>query len=164
MRKLPQVLTEAEFKRLKEKVKNPKHKLAFDLAFGCGLRISEVVKLRQDDFDKETGQLFIRQAKGKKDRYVPVPKKLDKYFYLLPIGCTMRNLQIAFKRAVKRAEIKKDLHFHSLRHSCATNYLKKGWGLKYVQELLGHSDISTTGIYLHVTPGELKKKMDDTWG
>lgn len=162
-RKLPQILTEKEFSKLIQATHKEHHKVAFQLAFFCGLRISEVVKLKPEHIDKGRGMLFIKQAKGGKDRYVPYPKKLAYKFSALPISCGVRALQIAFKLAVKRAKINKDLHFHCLRHSCGSILLQRGMDTRRIQQLLGHERLETTQIYTHVTPEDIKKQMDQIW-
>ena len=81
----------------------------------------------------------------------------------MPIGCGIRALQKAFKRALKKTNITKDAHFHTLRHSAATHYLSKGMNIRQVQMLLGHSRIDTTTIYLHVNPEDVKNKMEEIW-
>jgi integrase/recombinase XerD len=162
-RRLPVVLSLEEFTKIMEVTKNQQHKLAFSLGFLCGLRISEVIKLKPDDIDYDRRLMFIREAKGGKDRYVPIPEQFTKRLKLLPIKIGIRALQFAFKRNVKKAGITKDVHFHTLRHSCATYYLSKGMNIVQVQQLLGHSNISTTTIYLHVSPDNVRESMDNIW-
>ena len=163
MRKLPQILTEDEFNQVLKVTKQPHHRLAFKLAFLCGLRISEVVKLQPKDIDYNRKLIFIHQAKGGKDRYVPIAPPLKRDLRILPFKCGMRALQTAFKQKVKKAGIDKDLHFHSLRHSSATFYLRKGMDLQQVQVFLGHSNLSTTSIYLHADPADIEKKVSEIW-
>jgi len=109
--------------------------------------------------------LHIREGKGGKDRYVPYPRQLEKSLSGVPIiKCGVRALEYAIKKSVKGAKINKDIHYHSLRHSSASYYLSKGMTLREVQQLLGHSRITTTGIYLHTSPEDVKKRMGDIWG
>lgn len=167
--RLPQTLSEEEFGKIIKAAYKEEHKIAFQLGFFCGLRVSEVVKLREEHIDKTRQQLFIKEGKGSKDRYVPYPKRLSSRLKYIPLNFSntrsgIRSLQIAFKKAKKRAGITKDVKFHSLRHSCATLWIRKGKSVKHVQQLLGHTNLSTTSIYLHVTPEDLKKEMDDIWG
>lgn len=161
-RKIPDVLTETEFKKILDETQSPKHRLAYLLGYFCGLRVSEVVKLQPDDVLRGEGVLHIRQAKGHKDRKVPYHKGLVKHFSILPLGIGARTLQIAFLRAAKRAGIKKNyLKFHCLRHSYATNYRNKGGDMKNLQLNLGHASISTTmDIYTHTTVEDRKKEYD----
>ena len=158
-RKLPETITEEEFLKLLKAVKKKHHKLAFILGFyGC-MRVSEIVNLKPEDVDRGQRLIRIKQAKGKKDRNIPIPPQAVRGLSLLPIKCGVRALEIAFKN-YSRKVLKKDLHFHTLRHSGATYYLnKKGWSTRQVQQLLGHSKIQTTEIYTHVTPQDLIDKM-----
>ncbi len=164
MKKLPVILNVEEFNSILKQTKSPHHKLAFKLAFLCGLRISEVIKLNKNDIDRTRGMLHIRQAKGKKDRYVPIPPPLRKSLKYIPIKCKKRSIQMAFSDKVFRAKIPKNVSFHTLRHSCASYYLSKGMDIKQVQQLLGHSRITTTEIYLHTNPEAIKNKMEEIWG
>ena len=161
--KLPNVITEKEFIQLMKACKNKKHKLAFSLGFFCGLRISEVLKLTPDDIDYNREMIFIRQGKGKKDRYVPIPKPLRRGLKGLPVKLCSRSLQIGINKLSERV-LKKRIKFHTLRHSAATHYLSKGMNIRQVQQLLGHSRLDTTMIYTHVSPDDLKNSMDDIWG
>jgi len=160
--KLPDIITIEEFNRLISKTKKPEHKLAFKLGFLCGLRISEVLKLKQEDIEKERGFLHIRQAKGKKDRYVPIAKPLIKDLKHIPIKIKRRALQHSISK-ISEEILNKRIHFHTLRHSGATFYLNQGMNLREVQQLLGHSRIDTTTIYTHISPIDLKNKFNDLW-
>jgi integrase/recombinase XerD len=162
-RKLPVVLNEEEFLAVLKNAKTKSHKLAYKLGFLCGLRVSEIVKLQPSDVDHGRRMLFIRQGKGGKDRFVPFPERLSKELGGLPVGVGKRALEIAFKKSVKKAGIMKDLHFHNLRHSSATYYLSRGMNIVQVQQLLGHSRIDTTTIYLSVSPDNVKNAMDEIW-
>ena len=170
---LPKVLGEHELERMFRSVPNLKHKTILLTAFSCGLRVSEVTRLKVRDLDMERLQVFVERSKGKKDRYVmlsPVLKDvLTRYVsiykrspqdYLFegqepgtPYGT--RSAQIIFNRAVKAAGIHKDVTFHALRHSFATHLLEKGVDIKYIKDLLGHFDIKTTERYLHVAREKL---------
>jgi len=161
-RKLPKVITIEEFNKIIEQTKKLEHKLAFKLGFLCGLRISEVLKLEKKDIDKGRGYLFIRQAKGKKDRYVPIAKPLIRDLKNIPIKIKRRALQHAISKISEEA-INKRIHFHTLRHSGATFYLNSGMNLREVQQLLGHSRIDTTTIYTHISPSDLKDKFKALW-
>ncbi len=158
MKKLPVAIDKEEFAKLIQKTRKDKHKIAFLLGFGAGLRVSEVVKLEPRDIDFKKRSILIRQAKGSKDRVVPVPKSFaPKHLKLLPIKIGARALQYAFRGASKRAgllEIKPELHFHSLRHGFATNCIANGVPLHHVRTMLGHSNISVTNVYLELNPKE----------
>jgi integrase len=161
-RKLPQVITLEEFEKILERTKKQEHRLAFKLGFLCCLRISEVLNLKQEDIDKNRGYLFIRQGKGKKDRYVPIAKPLEKDLKHIPIKLKKRALQHSINK-ISQETINKKIHFHTLRHSGATFYLSKGMNLREVQQLLGHSRIDTTTIYTHISPSDLQNKFKELW-
>ena len=164
-KKLPVAIDEEEFTELIKHTKKAHHRLAFLLGFASGLRVSEITKLEPRDVILNERKIFIRQAKGSKDRIVPVPigfktKQLD----LLPIKCSIRALQIAFKRAAKSSgllETKPTAHFHSLRHGFASNAVKKGIPLHDVRTLMGHSNISTTNVYLELNPTQALKNYEE---
>lgn len=159
MRKIPEVITEEEFLRIFKKTRQKHHKAAFLLGFyGC-LRVSEVVNLKPENIDRGQRIIRIKQAKGSKDRNIPLPKQCVRAVSQIPMKCNIRALQIAIKNYGKKV-LDKDIHFHTLRHSGATHYLnKKKWSTRQVQQLLGHSKIQTTEIYTHVTPEDLIEKM-----
>ena len=159
MTRIPETITEEEFLKLLRAVRKKHHKIAFILGFyGC-MRVSEVVHLRQENIDRWQRIIRIKQAKGGKDRNIPLPPQAVKGLSHIPVKCGARALQIAFRGYSKKV-LAKDLNFHSLRHSGATHYLnKKKWSTRQVQQLLGHSKIQTTEIYTHVTPEVLIEKM-----
>jgi len=141
--------------------------------YACGMRVSELINLKINDLDFNEKIGHIKQAKGRKDRIFNIPeflfldlkKQVEKqkeingeYLFTGPKGkLSSRNLQKIVSSATKRAEIKKDAHCHTLRHSFATHLLEDGIDIRIIQELLGHSDISTTQIYSHVSSAMLKK-------
>jgi len=170
-RKLPTVLTKEEIKRMIEVTKNPKHRLLIELAYGSGLRVSEVVKLKLKDFDFENKSIFVRQGKGKKDRKTILPENLitriKEYFtenngdkFLFPSyknsHLSIRSVQKIVKTSAKLAKIDKNVYVHALRHSFATHLLENGFDLKQISELLGHKRLETTQIYLHTSAEYLK--------
>jgi integrase/recombinase XerD len=170
---LPKVLGETELKRLFNGLQNKKHKAILFTAYSAGLRVSEVVNLELKHIDRSRMQLFIKNAKGKKDRYVMLsPLLLDilsnyyktckpqptKYLFEGPEPGTpysASSMQKIFQTARKNAGIHKSLTFHSLRHSFATHLLEKGVDIKYIRDLMGHFDIRTTARYLHVSREQL---------
>jgi integrase/recombinase XerD len=168
---LPIVLSRVEIKTLIEAIQNPKHKLIISLAYGAGLRLSEVVKLKVQDVNWEELTIHLKNAKGKKDRITIFPEKIkdelrnliasrnpDRYLFESERGgrLTERTAQKIFERALREVGIKKPATFHSLRHSFATHLLETGTDVRYVQELLGHANIRTTQIYTQVTNPRLK--------
>ncbi len=169
-KKIPEVLTIEEVKKLIDVVENPKHNLILKLMYGCGLRVSEVVNLKGNDMLFDEGLIHIKLAKGKKDRFVKIPEsiknKLESYLkiyfenYLFPSQrggkLTTRTIQMILKNVRKKAKISKNVHPHTLRHSFATHLLENGVDLRLIQKLLGHSDIKTTQIYLRVSNASIK--------
>jgi integrase/recombinase XerD len=171
-KKLPVVLSVQEVRSLINAYNNPKHKLMIELSYGCGLRVSEVVNIRIKDIDFDRHTITIRQSKWKKDRQIPLPhtllSKLEIIYndswsddYLFPSQqwwkLTTHSIQLIFHQWCKRIGIKKDVTFHSLRHSFATHLLEQGTDIRYVQTLLGHANIRTTQIYTHVMQPVLDK-------
>jgi len=172
-RKLPTVLSKEEIKKMFENFFTKKSKLMVSLIYAAGLRVSELVNLKVDDllFDEKIGH--IRQSKGKKDRVFNIPSFLIQdlknqaetqknnnrvYLFTGKKGkLTSRNLQKIVEKVTLRAGINKKVTPHTLRHSFATHLLENGTDLRFIQSLLGHSDISTTTIYAHVSAAQLKK-------
>lgn len=163
---LPVVMTRQEILRTIDVLKNRKHKLMISLAYGAGLRVSEAVSMRVRDLDFERNLLTIRQGKGGKDRLSLLPAKLIRdlrnfcagrqthdYLFESERGgkLSSRTAQKVFENALQRAGITKAATFHSLRHSFATHLLENGTDIRYIQELLGHSNIRTTQRYTQVT-------------
>ena len=153
MKKLPYTITEDEFLTMIKRVKNPKHKLAFMLGFYAGMRVSEIIKLQPENI--ENGFIHILSGKGKKDRDIPIPKPLSKGLSHLPIDMSRQALHKAIKKYFPMA------HMHTLRHSGASYYVNdKDMDVMQVKALLGHSDVKTTQIYIHVRPQDLKNKFE----
>ncbi len=158
--KIPEIITEEELMKVLKRSK-PHHRMAFVLGFYGAMRISEIVGLKIEDINRETKIIRIKQGKGSKDRNIPIPPQAVRGIRQIPIKCGIRALEIAWKGKSKKF-LKKDTHFHILRHSGATYYLNvKHWSTRQVQQLLGHSRIATTEIYTHVTPQDLINQMWD---
>jgi len=172
-RRIPEVLTKEEVKKLLNALDTSKSKLMLSLIYACGLRVSELTHLKILDlkFDEKIGH--VRQGKGKKDRIFNIPdflfndlkeqseKQKDKKEEYLFTGnkgkLTERNLQKIVQKASVRAGITKNVHTHTLRHSFATHLLENGVDIRHIQVLLGHSSISTTELYSHVSAESIKK-------
>ncbi|MBI2638435.1 tyrosine-type recombinase/integrase [Candidatus Peregrinibacteria bacterium] len=170
--KLPVILSRDEIARIVASMENRKHRTMIALAYGAGLRVSEVVRLKIRDVALGELILHIKNAKGGKDRITVMPAKLRNDFAILMAGketndyvfsserggrLCERTAQKVFGHALKKAGVMKQATFHSLRHSFATHLLENGTDLRYVQELLGHSNINTTQIYTQVTNPMLKR-------
>lgn len=179
---LPRLLSEQDLKKLFKALSNKKHKVMLMAAYSAGLRVSEVVNLKLSDIDSNRMQIFIARSKGKKDRYVTLspflldllkayyreydPKPREYLFESEQRGGAYpaRTVQAIFANARIKAGITKKVSFHSLRHSFATHLLEKGTDIKYIKELLGHSDIKTTERYLHVSKNaaqQIRSPFDD---
>lgn len=170
-KKLPEVFTKDEVKRILATIQNVKHKLLLGLMYSSGLRVSEIVNLKVKDLDFGGRGLKVRQGKGVKDRITILAfkvagvlekyvknKKSDDYLFESSRGgkLTERSVQKVFVRALKESGIKKLASCHSLRHSFATHLLEGGTDIRYIQELLGHKRLETTQIYTKVTSGKLR--------
>lgn len=159
-KKLPAFLDEKIFVTLMENMISVHHKVACLLAFESGLRISEVMNLKKEDFDLERNMIKINEGKGSKDRWVILPRDwLPEFIDYIPIDCSKRALQTAFYSARDRAGLSKDLHFHSLRHSYATHLWGKGKEIEKISKSMGHVDVSTTMIYTHINPEKNLKEL-----
>ncbi|KKL55292.1 hypothetical protein LCGC14_2256850 [marine sediment metagenome] len=160
-RKIPETIIEVELLDILKATNNNNDRLAFALGFYEAMRISEITSLKPENIDSGQRLIRIKQAKGSKDRNIPIAPEVMKALKYLPIKTGIRALQIAFKKKAKEV-LGKDLHFHCLRHSGASHYInKKNWDLRSLQVFLGHSKIETTEIYVHVSPENLIDKM---WG
>lgn len=169
--KLPVILSHEEVLRILTVITNPKHKLLVGLAYGAGMRVSEVVSLRVGDLDFGRGLINLRAAKGNKDRLTLLPERLADELLRIVNGrdsgdfvfgserggrLSARTAQKIFTNALARAGIRKAASFHSLRHSFATHLLESGTDVRYIQGLLGHNNIRTTQRYTQVTAPALR--------
>lgn len=172
---LPKLFNQDEVAAIINSVQNKKHKVMLMLAYSGGLRVSEVVSLKTYDIDSKRMTIFIRQAKGKKDRIVTLSPVLlvllrayaaaykpNKKGYLFEgsekgTPYSIRSLQEVIQAAKKKAGIMKPGSIHSLRHSFATHLIEKGTDVTMIQKLMGHNDIKTTMRYLHTSNKDLIK-------
>lgn len=163
---LPKSLKQEEFKLLIKNIPNKKtykeSKVAFLLAYESGLRIAEVKKLEPKDFDLKQKSIFVREGKFGKDRVVPLPKTWKSWMFdYIPIKKCIRSLQRNFNICKNRATLKEDYTFHSLRHGFATRLLESGIPLNQIQLLMGHSNISSTNVYLTARPLDALKSYEE---
>lgn len=169
---LPAVFSQKEIKQLLKTPKLLKHRVLFALIYDCGLRISEVKRLEVSDLSIDRRQLHIRESKHKKDRYVPVSKHairgIESYLNTSrPVkwlfngkvrGTQMsrEGIRHAFRSCIKKTGISKNVCIHTLRHSYATHLLEMGLDIVSVKSQLGHAEISTTMMYLHIAKSNPK--------
>jgi site-specific recombinase XerD len=164
--KLPVVLSPEEVARLLEAARGPKYKAALSVAYGAGLRASEIISLKIGDIDSKRMVIRVEQGKGRKDRYVMLSPHLLELLrtwwqvkqprgYLFPgqdriNPLTVRQLDRGCLAAAQAAGIKKRVTPHVLRHSFATHLLERKVDIRVIQALLGHSKLDTTAIYTRV--------------
>ncbi len=172
-KRLPQVMSSQEVEALLEAVPSLKHRAMLMVAYGGGLRLSEILHLKVSDIDSQRMVIRVEQGKGKKDRYVMLPKRLLETLRMYWKEARPRNwlfpgedgtkplhptaLQKAFHLARLTAKIDKPVSVHTLRHSFATHLLEDGVDIRRIQKLLGHSTVSTTEVYTHVSSDYLKE-------
>jgi site-specific recombinase XerD len=168
--RIPELLTRAEVARILDACANLKHRMLLETGYGCGLRVSELVRLRVRHIDGERRQLRIDQGKGAKDRVVPLSVRLLErlrayYRHEHPVEWLFPNsqqrhrpvgistAQKVFLRAKRHAGVEKVGGIHSLRHAYATHQLENGLPVHQLQHLLGHRNLQSTMRYVHWLPG-----------
>jgi site-specific recombinase XerD len=175
-RKLPTVLTMEQVWKLICTPKNLKHRLVLMTTYSAGLRASEVIALKPEHIDSERMLIKVEDGKGRKDRYtllsVKLLAELRQYYrkhrpevYLFPSTYKGRknsplvyeSIRSVYEEARNKAGIKKGEGLHTLRHSFATHLLEAGYDIRKIQVLMGHTRLSTTMIYLHVSRETLSK-------
>lgn len=170
---LPEILDADTTLRWLGSIANPKHRLALSLAYGCGLRVSELTRLKVSEINFDRKTVHIRLGKGRKDRVVMLPATLIELIqtYLKAYRpenflfesrqagspMTKRSFQVMFKSLLAKKGIRLEGGIHSLRHAFATHLLEGGTDLKVIQVLLGHSHLKTTERYVRVTAATVSK-------
>ena len=171
--RLPNVLSKEEVSSILVASHNQKHRTMLSLIYACGLRRGELLNLKPENIDSKRHLLIILNAKGRKDRVVPISDKvigmLREYYrsYRPKVWLfegqfpgeqySEKSIQSVLKQSLNKANITKPVTLHWLRHSYATHLLEAGTDLRYIQELLGHKSSKTTEIYTHVTEKSLHK-------
>ena len=187
--KVPLVLSRDEVRHLLAATPNLKLRAMLSLAYGCGLRAGEVVRLRVGDIDSAQGIIRIVQSKGRKDRNVMLPADIlgllrqwwrerptrkdagvalaDRWLFPSRVGrgcLTARQFARLFRATVAAAGIRKPVTLHTLRHSFATHLLERGVDIRVIQALLGHAKLTTTAGYTRVATGmiaDVASPLDD---
>ena len=171
--KLPVVLSPEEVSRFLEAAPGLKYKAAFSVAYGAGLRASEVMSLKPTDIDSKRMVIRVEQGKGRKDRYVMLSPQLLELLrdwwhvgqprgWLFPgrvLGAplTTRQLNRACHAAAQMAELEKPVSLHTLRHSFATHLLEQNIDIRVIQVLLGHAKLDTTALYTQVATKTIRQ-------
>ena len=170
-KRLPEVLNKEEVKNLIDSSDNTKSRLIISLLYSSGIRVSELVNLKLDDLNLGDKTGWVRKGKGNKDRLFTLSENLsnelkeyidtrcvgNKYIFSKDKPLTTRNIQKIIKGTRFRAKINKKVTPHTLRHSFATHVLEQGTDIRVIQALLGHSSLSTTQVYTHISSEQLKK-------
>ena len=172
-RTLPGVLSPDEVLRLLDAATPPRDRVLLQVAYGCGLRLNELLHLRVTDIDSARMVIHVRQGKGAKDRLVPLSLRLLQELRAYWRVCRPRtwlfpghkadgtmtgsNIQRRFGRLVKQVVLNKHCSIHTLRHSYATHLLEAGVDVLTLKALLGHASLQTTARYLHVSTQRLQQ-------
>ncbi len=181
--RLPEILSREEVARLIESPPNPKHRLLLATIYACGLRVSEALRLKVGDVDRGRMTVRIEQGKGKKDRVVPLSRRLllqmeahwrkePPRMWLFPNRDGTRPMDITvaqkvYMMAKLRTGITKRGGIHGLRHAFATHLIEAGTDVPTVQQLLGHRSVTTTMRYFHLSQtrlGSLRSPLDQLDG
>ena len=166
---LPKILSKEDIQKIINLNTNLKHRLIIKILYSSGLRLQELIDLKRNDIDFDRNLIFVKSGKGKKDRFTLLSQeiKLDllKYYSSFNFKTDYvfegRNKKYSKKSVQKILEysgkkIDKRITPHMLRHSFATHLLESGVDIRYIQELLGHSNVKTTEIYTHVSNKNLQ--------
>ena len=166
-KKLPKVIDQETIKTKLGKIQNLKHKTILSLAYSVGLRVSEIVNLKIEDIDSKRMIIHIKNAKGKKDRIVPLSQNiliLLREYYIrckpkefLFNGQSTSQYSIRSCQSIYKKYIDENSSIHTLRHSSFTGLLENGTDLRIIQKIAGHSSSKTTEIYTHVSNQILSK-------
>ena len=166
-KKLPRVIDNDHIKIQLSKITNLKHKAILTLTYSVGLRVSEVVNLKIQDIDSQRMLIHIKNAKGKKDRMVPLSPTVlhllrEYYKEYKPVeylfnGQKSNQYSIGSCQKIYKKYIDSSTSIHTLRHSSLTGLLENGTDLRIIQKIAGHSSSKTTEIYTHVSNQMLSK-------
>jgi len=183
-KKLPIILSEKEILKLldqpsKTSATGLRNRAILKIMINCGLRVSEVTKLKTPEIDLVSGELWVRDGKGGKDRVVGIrpsmiellkqwKEKRPQSLFFFPTlkggRLGSRYLQLMTKRYAKKAGINKRVYPHSLRHFFATDYYRRTKNIEALRRILGHENIATTTIYINLENSEIIQSMKDFEG
>lgn len=170
-KKHPIVLSQDEIQRMFTACQNLKHKTVLALLYGCGLRVSELINLKWKHIDRSRKVINILKAKGNKDRQVPLPDTLiqilTQYWYQYKSieyvfngqnsnQYSSRSVGELVKQLAKKANIKKRVYTHLMRHNCFTHMVESGTDINLIQKLAGHNNVKTTMIYIQISDNLIK--------
>ena len=171
-KKLPNVLTKQEVKRIIDAASNLRDKLIIQMMYSCGLRVSEAVNIKLEDLDTSRLTGIVRSGKGNKDRviqlnpplvnsiesYVKTKKLPSMFLFSKSNGTpyTIRTFQIIIKKLAEKAGITKRVHSHIFRHAFGTHLVEKGIDIVRVQGMMGHSNLETTKLYINLSKEQFK--------
>lgn len=166
---LPKILSKEDIQKIINLNTNLKHRLIIKILYSSGLRLQELIDLKRNDIDFDRNLIFVKSGKGKKDRFTLLSQELkldllkyySSYSFKTDYVFEGRNKKYSKKSVQKILEysgkkIDKRITPHMLRHSFATHLLESGVDIRYIQELLGHSNVKTTEIYTHVSNKNLQ--------
>ncbi len=166
---LPQVLSKEEVKKILDNSETLKSRLMMAMLYSSGLRVSELVNLKKNDLSLSEKMGWVRKGKGKKDRLFSLSENLcteiknyldqhpeNIYVFSKDKPLTTRNIQKIIQKIAKNSGIQKRVTPHTLRHSFATHLLESGIDIRVIQVLLGHSNLSTTQLYTHISQEQIK--------
>jgi integrase/recombinase XerD len=178
------IFTQNQIKELYKNCENEQEKMILNIAYGCGLRVGEMVKLNKKDIDLQENRLVVESGKNNKRRIIPITNQIVSELKLFlnenketkPIFLNIENRRMQsgsfnlilkklidktnFGKRFKQAELNK-IGMHTLRHSIATHLLENGMKLEQVQTFLGHSNLETTQVYTHINQEQLKILNND---
>jgi integrase/recombinase XerD len=170
--RLPEVLSKEEVRKMIDSSDNQKSRLIISLLYSTGLRVSELVNLKVEDVNFNDRSGWVRRGKGAKDRLFILPENLTKelqeylggkthkFIFSKEEPLTTRNIQKIIKGTKSRAGISKRVTPHTLRHSFATHLLEQGTDIRLIQTMLGHSSLSTTQVYTHISSEQIRKVVN----
>jgi site-specific recombinase XerD len=175
---LPKVLSKEEIKIIFDETPNQKYKLILKMLYSSGIRLNELINLKREDIDPNRKTILVPQGKGKKDRITLLSESLSKELfdyvcktefktkYLFESSRTKKYSQKTIQKILEKSsrKLNKKVTPHMLRHSFATHLLESGTDIRYIQKLLGHSNLETTSIYTKVANTNLlkiKSPLDD---